>query len=168
MASVLHFNRTSRLLWRLGLELYLVWTNYFGDFPCMAHSSQTTSTMHCAKSLFGLLGFGFAEDKLLPFEEKAETLGVAVDLSKCKAGQIFVDNKESRKVEITDAIDKLLTDGFAIPSQMPSLLGRMQFAEMQLSGRLGKMAMSDLRAMGHTSKLKVDISPEVRDALYCS
>ena len=91
-----------------------------------------------------------------------------MDLSKCKAGQIFVDNKESRKVEITDAIDKLLTDGFAIPSQMPSLLGRMQFVEMQLSGRLGKMAMSDLRAMGHTSKLKVDISPEVRDALYCS
>ena len=29
VASVLHFNRVSRLLWRLGLEMGILWTNYF-------------------------------------------------------------------------------------------------------------------------------------------
>ena len=31
-ASVLHFNRVARLLHRIGLELDVAWTNYFGDF----------------------------------------------------------------------------------------------------------------------------------------
>ena len=33
IASVVHFNRISRLLWRLGLALGILWGNYFDDFP---------------------------------------------------------------------------------------------------------------------------------------
>ena len=61
-ASVLHFNRTARLIWRIGLELNLWWANYFDDYPCIAHNNQVASTLACVESLFGLLGFRFAKD----------------------------------------------------------------------------------------------------------
>ena len=32
-ASVVFFNPVSRLIWRLGLELYLSWCNYYDDYP---------------------------------------------------------------------------------------------------------------------------------------
>ena len=95
VASVLHFNRTARLLWRLGLELNLWWSNYFDDFPCVAHCSQVGSTQACVEGLFQLLGFKFASDKLAPFSTSTEMLGVLVDTA--ERGVIKVDNKESRK-----------------------------------------------------------------------
>ena len=79
IASVVHFNRISRLLWRLGLALGILWGNYFDDFPCVTHVAHATSTMACVQGLFKLLGFAFAEDKLLPFEDHAEMLGVLVN-----------------------------------------------------------------------------------------
>ena len=33
-ASVVYFNRVSRLIWRLGLELFLPWCNYYDDATC--------------------------------------------------------------------------------------------------------------------------------------
>ena len=44
VASVLHFNRVSRLLWRLGLEMGILWTNYFDDYPCISHLLHEKST----------------------------------------------------------------------------------------------------------------------------
>ena len=75
VASVLHFNRVSRLLWRLGVQLGVIWGSYFDDYPTICHSLHAASTMTCVQGLFKLLGFGFAEDKLAPFETRAEMLG---------------------------------------------------------------------------------------------
>ena len=50
-ASVLHFNRVSRLIWRLGLELDL-WSSYFDDVPCLSHPCQISSTKACVEVLF--------------------------------------------------------------------------------------------------------------------
>ena len=73
VASVLHFNGVARLLWRIGLELHLIWFNYFDDYPCATFVEQKTSTMGA-----DVLGFKFAEDKLSPFDRRAEMLGVEV------------------------------------------------------------------------------------------
>ena len=54
--------------------------------------------MACVQSLFKLLGFAFAEDKLLPSGDRAEMLGVEVDLSNAVHGTVVVDNKPQRKV----------------------------------------------------------------------
>ncbi|CAK9064420.1 unnamed protein product, partial [Durusdinium trenchii] len=149
VASVLHFNRISRLIWALGLRLGILWTNYFDDYPTITHEAHQLSTMTCVKGLFELLGFAFAEEKLAPFGEEAETLGVLVNLSQASQGKIVVDNKPSRKQELLETIDKvlgpILGDGFVIPIQLPSILGRMQFADMQLAGKMGGLAMADLR-----------------------
>ncbi|CAK9064419.1 unnamed protein product, partial [Durusdinium trenchii] len=140
VASVLHFNRISRLIWALGLRLGILWTNYFDDYPTITHEAHQLSTMTCVKGLFELLGFAFGEEKLAPFGEEAKTLGVLVNLSQASQGKIVVDNKPSRKQELLETIDKVLGDGFVIPIQLPSILGRMQFADMQLAGKMGKEA----------------------------
>ena len=165
VASVLHFNRIFRLIWSLGLRLGILWTNYFDDYPTITHEAHQLSTMACVKGLFELLGFAFAEDKLAPFGEETETLGVLVNLSQASQGKIVVDNKPSRKRELLETIDKVLGDGFVIPIQLPSILGRMQFADMQLAGKMGGLAMADLRTLGHDSKDEHSLAPEVVDSL---
>ena len=165
IASVLHFNRVSRLLWRLGLALGVVWTNYFDDYPCLSHAAHVASTMACVQGLFKLLGFAFAEDKLLPFEDRAEMLGVEVNLTEAPSGTIIVDNKKQRKIELAAALDEILEKGSVVPAKLPSVLGRMQFADMQLSGRLGKLAMADVRELGSEGKTLVPLPEDVVKAL---
>ena len=156
---MLHFNRVARLLWRIGIELSLLCfnyfddypcispLNYFDDYPCISPTIQSPSTMMTVKSLFGLLGFRFAEDKLSDFADSSEMLGVMVD--DLKSGLVPVDNKESRKKEMVGALDEILRSRQVVPADLPALMGRLQFADMQLSGRGGKLAMADIRELGH-------------------
>ena len=139
-ASVLYFNRTARLIWRLGIELNLWWSSYFDDYPCVTHRSQATSTQTCVEGLFQLLGFRFASDKLAPFSGTTEMLGVVVDTSDNTA--IKVDNKESRKRELVGELQNILRAGSLDASNLAPVLGRIQYAEMRISGR---RAMADIR-----------------------
>ena len=142
-ASVLHFNRTARLIWRLGLELNLWWSNYFDDYPCVTHGSQMASTQSCVEGLFQLLGFRFASDKLAPFSNSTEMLGVVVDTSDKKF--IKVDNKESRKRELVSELKNILQHNALEVANLPAILGRVQYAELRIAGRHGKLAMADIR-----------------------
>ena len=63
-ASVLHFNRVSNLLWALGCKLGIIWSSYYDDFPLLCPSSLEQSTLGSAKTMFNILGFDYAVDKL--------------------------------------------------------------------------------------------------------
>ena len=93
-------------------------------------------TWHCGG---GQLGLAFADDKRLPFGGRAGMLGVEVDLSNAARGTVVVDNKPQHQVEISEAIANIIARG-SIPAKLPSILGRMQFADIQLSGKLGRLA----------------------------
>ncbi len=56
-ASVLHFNRAARLLYRIGLELDVAWTNYYDDYPVVEFSFLATTTSQTIRALTSLLGF---------------------------------------------------------------------------------------------------------------
>eukprot|EP00435_Cladocopium_sp_Y103_P052227 s792_g16.t1 len=142
-ASVLHFNRMARLIWRLGLELHLWWANYFDDYPCISHQCQVASTKSCVEGLFRLLGFRFAQDKLAPFSTQTEMLGVVVDTSDNKF--VAIDNKAGRKQELDAEIRSLLASGSLKSDTLPTVLGRVQYAELRISGRKGKLASADIR-----------------------
>ena len=118
--------------------------------------------MAAVKGLFGLLGFEFAKDKLAPFDITAEMLGVEVDLSHCKNGVIKVDNKQKRKDELVEVITELMDRESAV---LPSILGRMQFADMQVAGKMGKLAMADIRELGTVQKLPVELNESALQAL---
>ena len=112
-----------------------------------------------------LLGVGFAENKLEPFATQAEVLGVVVDCSQVGDGKLVYSMKESRRQEALRAVDDILCSGAVTPAVMPSVLGRLQFADGQLSGRTGKLAMADIRALGLHSQDSVPLDADARAAL---
>ena len=90
-----------------------------------------------------MLGFRFARDKLAPFSTTTEMLGVVVDTSAKEL--VKVDNKETRKTDLVAEINKLLESGKMDAESLASLLGRVQYAELRIAGRRGKLALADIR-----------------------
>ena len=165
VASVLHFNRVSNLIWALGCHLGLVWGSYFDDFPLICPATMESSTMAAARAMLQLLGFQFADDKLEDPSTVASVLGVELDLGECQKGIIKVRNKQSRVEELKVAFAEICKKGSFVPAQLPPLLGRMQFADLQIAGRSGKLAMADLCVHGTTSRVPVNISGSEKLAL---
>eukprot|EP00435_Cladocopium_sp_Y103_P058672 s441_g20.t1 len=147
VASVLHFNRVSRLLHRLGLELDIPWTNYYDDFPVVDFKILSDHTTAAIRALTSLLGFEVALDKELPFDTKAEMLGVVLDLSQSGAGIVKVANKSSRVQELSLVMRGILDAGTVEVKSLPSLFGRALFMESQFMGKYGKLALTELRML---------------------
>ena len=165
-SSVHNFNRISRMIWAIGVvELKLPWTNYFDDYPIVTPAGISLSTMPAAKCMLKLVGLGFAENKLEPFAARAEVLGVVVDCSHVANGKLIYSMKESRRQEALRAVEDILEAGAIIPALMPSVLGRLQFADGQLAGRTGRLAMADIRTMGLHSKNSINLDVGAKQAL---
>ena len=141
-ASVVFFNRLARLIWRLGLELYLPWCNYYDDYPVFTPECIEQSTMTTMVTLLNLLGFEFAADKLKSFDCRATMLGVEVDCDDWKSGSVIVRNKESRSRELAEFVKDLKVGSRLTTKQFLSVVGRLQFAEAQVMGRIGKLALN--------------------------
>ena len=154
-ASVHNFLRVSSFLQAAGCSLGIMWTSYFDDFPMISHALHTSSTLACAKGLMGLLGFVYSEEKLADFDYTAEILGVVLDLREASKGRIAISNKPSRIGELRDALDEILSVGQVIPNKLPSVLGKLQYADSHVWGRSGRLALADLREIGHTSPMTV-------------
>ena len=93
-----------------------------------------------------MFGFQYSKDKLSPFSEITELLGVEIDTSDVPGGFVKVRNKQSRVEETVGFLDKILKDKKFFADEMPSKLGKLQFAETQLWGRSGRLALADIRS----------------------
>ena len=165
VASVLHFNRVSRLLHKLGLQANIPWANYYDDFPIVDFRVLSEHTTAAVRAMMSLLGFECSLEKELPFDTSTEMLGVVLDLSECSSGRIKVANKESRVNDLANALTKMLNDGFAKPRELPSVFGRALFVESQLMGRAGRLALSELRVLERSGAGHVKISDVQKKAL---
>ena len=157
-ASVLHFNRVSRLIHRLGLQLDVPWANYYDDYPVVDFVCLSSSTSNAIRALMSLLGFECSLDKEEPFAPQAEMLGVVLDLGKSGAGNVVIRNKPSRSKDLAESIDDIIRAGVVEPRKLPSIFGRALFSESQLMGRAGKLAMSELRVLERMSGSRVRLS----------
>lgn len=164
-ASVLHFNRVSVLLWALGCHLNLVWSSYYDDYPIICPEGLEQSSVGAAKAMLGLLGFDYSEEKLREPEARNEMLGVELDMSASTEGVVSVRNKQDRIEEIKAMLDKIMREKKVRPNELPSHLGRLQFADMQVAGRSGKLAMHDLRQLGSTNNSHVALGESQVSAL---
>ncbi|CAE7745031.1 unnamed protein product [Symbiodinium sp. CCMP2592] len=149
-SSVVSFNRVARLIQRVLITLQVLACNYFDDYPVLEVLPLCNNTQSTIKAALDLLGFSWAEDKDLPFSHEAELLGVRVDLG--TFGVVKIGNKPDRAASIAAAVDSVLSEGRLDPKTLPSLFGRIQFAEGQLHGRLGRLALADLRACTMSSQ----------------
>eukprot|EP00438_Fugacium_kawagutii_P013469 Skav231273 [mRNA] locus=scaffold2436:470175:474164:- [translate_table: standard] len=158
VASVLHFNRVARLLHQLGLELGIVWANYYDDYPVVDFKALSKQTDAAVRALTSMLGFKCAVDKELPFAQRSELLGVVLDSSDSTKGVVRVSNKEDRLDELSTTVQSILDEGRVIPRDLPSLFGRALFVESQLLGRAGRLALSELRALEKQNAASVKLT----------
>ena len=67
--------------------------------------------------------------------------------------------------EVSGCINEILQCGFVDASKLPSYLGKLQFAEAQLWGRAGRLALADLREATLHKSGSVLVTSEAREAL---
>ena len=163
-ASVVHFSRAARLLQAIGHHLMLCWTNYFDDYPTLSPRTLSASTHHTLRTLVALLGFDCSWDKLQDFGPLAALLGVEVDVSKAEEEGVLIGNKEGRASEAVAAIVELVETGSADGRAFLSVLGRIQFADAQVVGRAGRLALAEIRSLSKRRGSSIHVGQDLRAA----
>lgn len=72
-------------------------------------------------------------------------LGVEVDCGTWQSGHVVIRNKESRSKEIQQLVANMREGGQLTSKEFLSVVGRLQFAEAQVMGRMGKLALHRIR-----------------------
>ncbi|CAE7730529.1 pol [Symbiodinium sp. CCMP2592] len=167
-SAVYSFNRLSRALHRIGSRLFfLVWGNYYDDFPQIDLEACGDEAQYAAERLLSLLGWRFSrkDSKRRPAARKFDALGVSVDLSESSLGKVKVGNKASRVEQISVQVAQILATGRLTVAVAAALRGRLQFAESHMFGRIVRQRMRRFhkRACGSDSASR--INPELRDEL---
>ena len=96
--------------------------------------------------LFDLLGWRFAQegDKAMPFDTVFGALGIQIDLSGFSKGFVEFSNTEKHKHDLSEMVLSVLSTGSLSPPEALKLRGRLQFADGQLFGRLGKLCLKEI------------------------
>ena len=153
--SVLHFNRVFALLGCVMLEMDNLSSLHYDDYPVVSPAYLGKNTEASFTPVMRLLGFRIADDKDKPFSVRSKTLGVIVDTSDANLERVFVSNKPSRSQSISQAM----------PRELPSLFGCLQFAEAQILGRMGRLALHDLRNLVRSPAAQVSLTSRHLEAL---
>jgi hypothetical protein len=154
VASVVAFNRFSRLLWRIAVTtLKLHITNYFDDFIMLSTPELAMNAWLSFEKLLLMCGVSFATDerKRKPWSSSFSALGVSFRLDKCTEGIVSVENTSARKEELSAAIDEILLAGTLPPAKASSLAGRLQYAERQIYGPAACQVVRVIRQHGLSS-----------------
>ena len=142
--SVYSFLRISHAIWFTGVKaLKLAWSCFFDDYVVFSCDEMVKNTQTTVELLFQLLGWKFAMegDKANAFDETFSALGICVELDESSNGRIKFSNTSKRASELKETIAELLTKGSMSVLEAQKLRGRMQFAEGQIFGRLGKLCL---------------------------
>ena len=160
VASVLHFNRFARFIRAVFLERGVIACNYFDDYPIIELGNLVSNTSGTLRAITKFLGVNIAEDKDSEFSMTTDLLGVTVDLSDEQMELVKVGNKLERRRDLSSALDEIIAGRKINPLQIPSLFGRLQFAESQILGRAGGLALKFLRKLENTGLRSVDLDDE--------
>ena len=156
--AVYSFLRIARCLWWLGCQcLAIPWSNFFDDFVTFAPESLADNTCETVCLLFDLLGWQYAKegDKAAVFGMDFNALGVSISLKAYLEGGVHFSNTEKRIGELSTSVSAVVTAGTLSHKDALKLKGRLQFADGQLFGRLGKLCLKEVsnHAFGNSSQL---------------
>ena len=141
-------------------------SNYFDDFVALAASAEVESVAQSVTLAFKLLGWIFAEtgEKAPPFSISAPALGVVLDVSLLRSGSVTIDNTPNRKLEIRNAITRILEEGKLGKQDALKLRGRLQFMSGQIFGRVSKKCLAVITSHAYSDFGPV-LSTESKHAL---
>ena len=152
--SVYSFLRIVRVLWWIACKcLAIMWTNFYDDFVTFSLEEDVTGTGAAVELLFDLLGWRFAQDgdKALPFGHDFGALRIQINLSSFSRGFIEFSNTDKRKDDLKCLVASILDTGTLSQAEALKLRGRLQFADGQLFGRLGKLCLKEITSHAFSS-----------------
>ena len=85
----------------------------------------------------------------MDLSEVFTALGVTVQLSSCLDGRLTISNTARRIKELVEAIRSIISAGSLAKAQALKLRGRVQFAEGQLFGRVGRLCLRAVSDHAH-------------------
>eukprot|EP00971_Amphidinium_carterae_P348071 6490303-Amphidinium_carterae.1 len=168
ISAVYCFNRVALAIRNILVRLFKVMAcNYYDDYPVVSSRSMCRNTDHVVSGVFDLLGFTLTTDpdKVADFSETFDLLGVVMDLTGFKVGEVVVRNKPSRQQEVLSLIADVQKEGCLSKQVAASLRGRLAFLEAQHCNRLGCIAGRVLGMIASGRKDKVLVEDEVATAL---
>ena len=145
--AVYSFLRMARCLWWLGCRCLMIpWSSFFDDYITFAPIELAANTSETVCLLFDLLGWQYAKEgeKAAVFGTSFNALGVHISLEKFLEGKVFFANTERRIDELRNSLTSVLQSGFLTHKESLKLKGRLQFADGQLFGRLGKLCLKEV------------------------
>ena len=145
--SVYSFLRIVRLIWWIACKcLAVMWSNFYDDFVTLSFEEDAERTSATVELLFNLLGWHFAQDgdKALPFGPSFGALGIQIDLSGFERGFMEFSNTDRRKADLKELVLTIVETGMLSHADALKLRGRLQFADGQLFGRLGKLCLKEI------------------------
>ena len=161
--AVYFFLRVARALWTMLVRGALVpTTNYFDDFVLLALKGDRSSCSYAFEEVMKLLGWKLSEDKTTEWDTSFEALGVLFEIDQTGSGVLRVRNTERRRKELTSSIAGFLDAGMMTQKEALQLRGRLQFAQAQFFGRLGRRCLKEITRHAHSGRLKLSTSSKER------
>ena len=157
--SVHSFLRLARAIWWIGVKgCRIMWSSFFDDFFVLSPEGLEDNTSGTVETFLHLLGWNFAEEgrKCVPFSNVCETLGVSFCFNRVAEGIVMVGNTPNRIDELCHHIKQVCEAGKLSVKSAQKLRGRMQFADAQIYGRLGKQCMRVLSEFASNVKQDLD------------
>ena len=143
------------MLWWIACKcLAVIWTNFYDDFVTFSLEDDVVGTGATVELLFDLLGWDFAQegDKALAFGPSFGALGIHIHLSAFERGFIEFSNTDKRKHDLKCLVLSIVSNGELSQAEALKLRGRLQFADGQLFGRLGKLCLKEITSHAFSSE----------------
>ncbi|CAE7837218.1 pol [Symbiodinium sp. CCMP2592] len=154
--AVYFFLRVARALWTILVKgARIPTTNYFDDFVLLALGGDRSSCSHAFDEVMRLLGWKLSADKTTEWDTSFEALGVLFELDQTGSGVLKVRNTGKRRKELTAAIKGFLDKGTMTQKEALQLRGRLQFAQAQFFGRLGRRCLTEVTKHAYTGRSKL-------------
>ncbi|CAE7198920.1 ANKRD50 [Symbiodinium sp. CCMP2592] len=154
--AVYFFLRVARALWTILVKgARIPTTNYFDDFVLLALGGDRSSCSHAFDEVMRLPGWKLSADKTTEWDTSFEALGVLFELDQTGSGVLKVRNTEKRRKELTAAIKGFLDKGTMTQKEALQLRGRVQFAQAQFFGRLGRRCLTEVTKHAYTGRSKL-------------
>ena len=137
-------------------------TNYFDDFVLLDLRGDRSSCSYAFEEVLKLLGWKLSEDKTTEWDTSFEALGVLFEIDQTGSGVLRVRNTERRRKELTSSIAGFLDAGMMTQKEALQLRGRLQFAQAQFFGRLGRRCLKEITRHAYSGRLKLSTSSKER------
>ena len=156
-SAVYAFLRFSRAIASVASKLFsLVVVEFFDDFTQLETEELAESAQETLEALIKLIGWELAtsESKRKPFDRVFTALGVVVDLSGIRSGEVLLRNKPGRIEGIRAQVDLAMRCKRMGFREALSIRGKLAFAEGQNYGRISAPASFILSRWANISKTK--------------